>query len=449
MLKISAAYPFSLLLLTLLVSLPASAIATGERPEENFAGSIDLDQASSYFSEFQNLCESDGGELWGISLCAPILFVDPVTRDIVTNRADEGGALEARGALFVGKLPSDVTIANTAMEWRGVRWTMLNTYSLSRSRTARLRLLAHEAFHNIQPGLNLDPGAMEMNRHLDTVHGRYWLQLEWRALRQALALPAEERSEPVGDALLFRAARRALFPEAQTREIPLEVFEGVAEYTGCHLAGYNNREAVEFSEGKEEGLDSFVRSFAYVSGPLYGYLLDGAGVEWRASLKPDTDLARILGRAMNLSPAGEPAAGAASAARKYDGEVLLAAEERRHAERAETIADWRRKLVEGPVLILDLETVSSGSFNPNAILPLSETETVYATRGLVADWGTLEVENGILENAESGLAHISLAGGLPDGNPVRADGWTLELGEGWEIVPAERPGDFRVLEAVR
>ena len=41
--------------------------------------------------------------------------------------------------------------------------------------------LAHELFHRIQSGLGLTrPEAG--NRHLDTLEGRYLLQLEWRAL---------------------------------------------------------------------------------------------------------------------------------------------------------------------------------------------------------------------------------------------------------------------------
>ena len=57
------------------------------------------------------------------------------------------------------------------------------------------RLMMHEMWHRIQPQLGLParPGGSE---HLDTVEGRYWMQLEWRAVltgdRKGDFIPARE-----------------------------------------------------------------------------------------------------------------------------------------------------------------------------------------------------------------------------------------------------------------
>ena len=45
--------------------------------------------------------------------------------------------------------------------------------------------MLHELFHRIQPDLGLMTISGN-NAHLDTVEGRVWLRLEWRALARAL-----------------------------------------------------------------------------------------------------------------------------------------------------------------------------------------------------------------------------------------------------------------------
>ena len=51
----------------------------------------------------------------------------------------------------------------------------------------RREFMLHELFHRIQPDLGLITLSGQ-NAHLDTVEGRVWLRLEWRALARALAL---------------------------------------------------------------------------------------------------------------------------------------------------------------------------------------------------------------------------------------------------------------------
>src|SRR5437763_14976116 len=93
-------------------------------------------------------------------------------------------------------------------------------WPLPESPTRRARLLMHELFHRIQDDLGL-PALSPPNAHLGTLEGRIWLQLEWRALRQALArpeAPPAERRRAVENAPLVRLPRPALFPKAQVDE---------------------------------------------------------------------------------------------------------------------------------------------------------------------------------------------------------------------------------------
>ena len=130
----------------------------------------------------------------------------------------------------MGYLPKDVIIANTAVDWSGTRWTMVQ-WPLPQSSLPRNRLLAHELFHRIQPDLHLQAASSD-NPQLDSLEGRFWLQLEWKALAAALTQSGEAQSRSIHDALAFRAERHKVFPGSQESERALELNEGLAQYTG-------------------------------------------------------------------------------------------------------------------------------------------------------------------------------------------------------------------------
>jgi hypothetical protein len=54
-----------------------------------------------------------------------MLFVDGKTRTLVANQPDAEGLLTRSRDVFVGTLPAMVQVANTAMDWVGVKWTMI------------------------------------------------------------------------------------------------------------------------------------------------------------------------------------------------------------------------------------------------------------------------------------------------------------------------------------
>src|SRR5205823_11876695 len=95
----------------------------------------------------------------------------------------------------------------------------------------RQQVLLHGLFHRIQPELGLitEDG---FNEHLDTLEGRVWMQLEWRALRRAVESSGSGRAEAIADALAFRRERRRRFPGAAEGERREEIREGLASYTG-------------------------------------------------------------------------------------------------------------------------------------------------------------------------------------------------------------------------
>jgi len=366
----------------------ASSFA-GQAAEGNKAS----DEAKKYFREAVALCERDNGKLWGKSLCGPILLVEPESRDVFANQADLGNRLQSRDGVFIGKLPAEVNIANTATTWAGVKWTML-MLPLPADSQRRAALLAHEMWHRIQDELGF-PSSNAPNKHLDTREGRYWLQLEWRALAAALTTKGDAQREAVLDAEIFRARRHLLFPGAAAEERSMEMHEGLAEYTGVRLAASDSRQFVAATNLKEApAKQTFVRSFAYASGPAYGVLLDEFAPAWQKNLRANDDLGVLLLTASKTTLPSDLAATAERRAAVYDGGGALSrSEEKRELDRREREKAYVARLVEGPVLEIPLRKMNM-QFDPRTVMPLGEHGTVYPAIRVVDVWGALEVKSG-------------------------------------------------------
>src|SRR5205085_1711339 len=193
-------------LLLLALCAPMRSTAAQAQP-------IDLALAHQYFQEAQAICTRDEGRLWGVSLCGPMLLVEPETRTVVANQPDARGLLSKQGEVFVGHWPETENIANTAVTWAGAKWTMI-LWPLPTDVLDRRRLMMHELFHRVQDELKFAL-SNPSNDHLDTRDGRLWLQLEWRSLRAALTSTGARRQQAITDALAFRANwRRGLTAQA-------------------------------------------------------------------------------------------------------------------------------------------------------------------------------------------------------------------------------------------
>src|SRR4051794_39986307 len=121
-----------------LLSLFILAASICARAQEQ---SIDLALAKKYFQEAEMICRQDGGKLWGRSLCGPMIFFDPAARAVVANQSDREGRLTRKGDVFVGRVPDEVNCANTALDWAGVRWSMIFWLYLGDDRYERDRLM--------------------------------------------------------------------------------------------------------------------------------------------------------------------------------------------------------------------------------------------------------------------------------------------------------------------
>ena len=397
------------------------------------AAQVDQARAEQYFKEAQALCERDGGRLWGVSLCGPMVIADAGTGTIATNQPAPAG-----------ERPRILGIVNAPIQWGGVTWSAYIWQMIPKDdQGERGRLFMHELFHRVQPGLGLTTaGTVDTPSHLDSLEGRYWIRLEWRALARALGASGEARTSAIADALAFRAARYQRFPTAAAAEHPIEINEGIATYTQ-YAAGSDSAQdaithAVTTLAAAETGT-SFVKTFAYASGAGYGLLLDALSPGWHRKITAASDFGQLLSAAASVTAA--PDAAAASA--RYDGASLRAAEEKRDREQQATIAGLRRRFVDGPVLVVP--RAGRGSVNNMGATVIPDVGTVFRAMQNTGAWGSFDAKDGALVAADGQTISLP-APVVVDATTVKGDGWTATVGPGWTVQPGPRPGSFRVVK---
>lgn len=401
---------------------------------------VDQQRAQEFFKEAQALCERDDGRLWGVSLCAPMVIGDARTQTFATSQPAPDAPR-----------PNTVGLLNGPIQWGDTMWAALTWETIANwPAHTRDEAFLHESFHVVQVSrgiatpdrARLGPNTRSANEHLDAVDGRYWLRLEWRALARALRESGELRAAAVRDALAFRQARLARYPEHVVSEYILDINEGLASYTGTVLAAPSAAHAVaralELLAGAEDG-ESYVRTFAYHSGPAYGVLLDVAAPGWPGRMRVGDEPAALLMRALDV----QPVADAAAAALRYGGAELRAIEEQRDRQRHARIAELRRRFVDGPVLLMP--GGGSGLSNSLGAMVIPEVGTIYfhAYR-MTGAWGALEADNGVLVSSDGRTRHLP-APVRRDETTVAGEGWTLKVAPGWVVREGSRRGDYEVV----
>ena len=442
-------------LLLCILTLPCCMRIAAQTPP------IDASKARQYFAEAKAFSDHDNGALWKVPLCGPLLFADYGTRYAVANQADTEGKLKPLDGVFVGTAPEELGIANTATKWAGVEWTMV-MWPLPQYKQPRMRLMLHECFHRVQGQIGLQATDAQ-NGHLDSLDGRIWLQMEWRALEHAFWQHGEERKRDIADAVYFRNYRRSFFPAASKNEDALEMNEGMAEYTGFKLSTSSPEEyaaqVAAWLRSAPTRTPSYGRSFAYTSGPAYGGLLDEAVLGcpdclntglWRTKLTPNTNLGQLLAQAYGVQVSASlekplDKSEAMRRAERYEGSEVVAIETEKEVKHQVRVAAARKTFIDGPILALPAGQEFNYTFDPNAVLALDDKLTLYEGEIQVSDaWGLLKTTEGALFVRENGrIVRVQVpAPSDASKSPLTGKGWTLELKPQWLVVPEGRAGDF-------
>ena len=411
-----------------LLAIFACGVAGYTRPAD---AQVDQRRAQEYFKEAQALCERDGGRLWGVSVCAPMVIGDRRTQTFATSQPPPDAPR-----------PPQVGLVNAPIKWGGAAWVAYSWQDLvNATPPQRNEIMLHEMFHSVQPQLGLVVLHVE-NEHLDALDARYWLELEWRALARALSASGPQRNAAVRDALAFRQTRRRIYPAAAETERALEINEGTASYTGTVLAASSRAEATAIALDALTSVatgESYVRTFAYASGPAYGVLLDEASPGWQRALRASDDLGVLLMNALAVQPATD-AAGAAAA---YGGVELRAAELEREQLRQTRINELRLRFVDGPVLVVPGGGSGASDSRGATVIPGSGT-VYFNTYRASGNWGTLTADKGVLL-ASDGRSRRVAAPVRGDSVTLSGDGWTFKVAPGWIVREGPRRGDYEVV----
>jgi hypothetical protein len=398
------------------------------------------DSIASYFQEIRHntILYKD---LWNLDLYGPVLLVDPATRKIYSNFPDSDGILKQDGNIFTGLLPVMINIANTSLTWQGMSWAMI-MLPLPPNKQERLDLLSHELFHRSQHLLGFG-SANSDNDHLDKREGRIYLRLELEALDLALKTSdPDEIREHLANAMFFRKTRYSLFPGSATNENRLELNEGLATYTGIMMSGRNDQEKQVYFEKKLiefQKYPTFVRSFAYITTPLYGLILSRSDKSWNKQITDTTNLTDYFIKAFGVSV---PPILCPDCLARYRYKEILDEETSREEEKVKQVAEFKRLFIEKPHLDIMLEKMNI-SFDPRNIVPLEEYGNVYPVMRITDSWGILTVSGGALLGRNWDKVTVSEPV-VMSSEKITGDGWTLELKDSYKVEKNLPGGNFTV-----
>ncbi|WP_411897545.1 hypothetical protein [Elizabethkingia occulta] len=401
----------------------------------------DLNSISNYFEEIKTATQQNF-RLWNKYLYGGILLVEPKTRQLYSNEPDAQNSLTKQGDIYVGKLPDNINTANTSLMWNGKNWAMI-MLPLSENKNNRINLLAHELFHKAQSALGFTQSNKESN-HLDQKDGRIYLRLELEALTKAvLSDSKKEQKEHLTNALTFRKYRNSLFPESATIENQLELNEGLAEYTGFMISGRNKAQIKEHFVATTNAFlknPTYVRSFAYSTIPVYGYLLSQKDKYWNQKIKGDTNLTDFFIQDFGIKIPTHLKASVDKIANNYNGAAIFSEEKVRDEKIKKLIAGYKIKFIEQPHLEIKFEKMNV-SFDPRNIIPVEDKGTVYPQIRVTDNWGILEVTKGALMSPNWDKISVSSPVKISD-ELIEGEGWTIKINKAYTVKKDEKSNNY-------
>ena len=399
----------------------------------------DLKKYEEVFKDLKEYLYKEDGELWNHQLYGSLFFVDKNNRIIIANEKDNKGILSKRGEVYVGILPKEINIANTAFDWNGKIWTMV-MLPLPKNYNERLNLLTHELFHRIQPEVGFANLLEKQSNHLDYLDGRIYIKLELEALKKALLSDDELiRNKHIENALQFRNYRYEIYDGAKEIENTLELKEGLAEYTGSILS---KRTDENLKKHYIEAINNFynnptfVKSFAYRTIPVYGYLMNLKDRNWNKKVSKKTNLTDFIMAFFNVKKPLNLKEYVRKTRMDYSYKKISEFEIIRDNKRKSLIAEYELKFQQSPVLVIQFENMNIG-YNPSNIMPLNDLGTVYPNLRVTDNWGVLTVENGALLSNNWDKVTVSKPTKISE-KIIKGDGWNLELNKDWKLEKIEK-----------
>ncbi|MEA1886282.1 MAG: hypothetical protein U9N72_03615 [Bacteroidota bacterium] len=396
-----------------------------------------VDKASYYFSEVEKLCNEDDGKLWGENLYGPIVFIDTRKRKLYANVQDKEGLLKARENIFTGTYPKEEVI-NYAQEIGGTLYAMAPLPREEDYYRITSRCL-HGLFHCFQTRKNIDTPDYHTS-HMSDRTARLWLKMEWKALERAIRTNGETRKQAIRDALVFRSARRELYPKYVKEENKFENYEGLASFTYMMLCTDSRDEylkkLMEYYH-RIYNFRSYTFSYGFVHGNLYAHLLNETGFDFSSIDSRDFDLGASLKDKYDISLPEVSRDIAGSLAFSYDIDLVKEEERERDEHLREGLRRRTAQFTEKPVVLLELES-------PNFLFEAEDTDpvdtlgTIYQTIRVSDNWGKLAVEEGgCLVSPNLKFLRVPAKNVEQEKQHISGEGWHIVLNNNWELVKLE------------
>ena len=395
--------------------------------KDNSGNLVSCVEYSNIFDNIKTICDKDNGKLWGINMYAPILCIDK-NRDLWSNQRDPQDQLLKCGECFIGKYPIDKNIANSTTNVFGQKWVMLALPIPTIDLDGNI-LFWHELFHYWQDSLG-HVSRPYNNAHLEAKDARVLLKLEWNAFLSACKTNNSLlRQTAIRDGLTFRKHRQQKYSKYYRDETSFEILEGLAEYTGIKLSVLSDSMYLHILDKKVETYmqkENLVRTYAYLSGAIMGYLLDKSTNEWRKHIDGNSDLGSLLQQTYNIVIPTDRESQIQQRKALYDYENIICFENRRDSIQAIN----KKQLIElftQDIKKLPLKNMQI-SFDPNSTIPLENIGNIYKNARIVDDWGILETKgNGSILISEDWKTVI-----LPDAKSIKVDN-NVEETESWKL----------------
>lgn len=236
-----------------------------------------------------------------------------------------------------------------------------------------------------------------------------------------------------------------LYPGADATESLLELNEGLAEYTGSIISGRNSKPSSEhFVQSINSFLSNptFVRSFAYQTIPIYGYLLDNIKKGWNREITVGTNLTDYLIQAFDLRLPDDLRKNTDLILDQYNGKAIISEEKTREEKTKKLIAEYKSKFITQPHFELLFEQMNV-SFDPRNIIPIEDKGTIYPNIRVTDKWGILTVEQGALLSSNWDKITVTVPLKI-ENKMITGEGWTLEIAEGYSVTKDELTSNYKL-----
>jgi hypothetical protein len=392
------------------------------------------EKATACFKSVEEICNKDGGNLWGKNLYGPLMLIDRTSRKIIANQPDNNDLLKLKDGIYTGFYPRESIIRTTAVDFGGVLFGMAplpNEEDDYRIKTSAI----HSLFHRFQEAAGIYPENFNAI-NMDEKEARLWIKLEWRALKKALNSEGEEQTIAIRDALIFRGSNRESFPKYAAMENRFETYEGLATFTFLLLTSESPE---DYKTKLFEYLDriypfqSYARSYGSIHGALYATLLHLKGFDFRTITSDTIDLGRIVRELYNIELPLKCRDVAGSISFNYNIEEIYKEEDQRLQEIRERLNNQVSVFTEKPVVFLELESPYF-DFEPEDVHFLDTLGTLYQTMRVSDNWGKLTVDKiGCLVSNNYKYLRITAKGLKTEKNRISGEGWQIILNNGWQV----------------